>query len=53
MKCIADNRVFAWHIDAKQECIDRAIEIGNTPDYEINALFEKGENPYKTIRAGI
>lgn len=51
MTCIADSRVFAWHIDAKQECIDKAIKIGSTPCYEISAMFEKDENPFKTIRA--
>lgn len=43
--------IFAWHIHAKQELIDRAMEIGNMTVGEISEQQSKGIEPFATIRS--
>lgn len=45
------NAVFAWHKKCDPKQIERAQEIGNSLMDDINAAFECGENPFKTIRS--
>jgi hypothetical protein len=45
------NAVFAWHKKCDPKQIETAQEIGNMLMDDINAAFERGENPFKTIRS--
>ena len=48
---IKDNGVFAWHIDAPKNQIERANTIANCKMEQIEKMFNIGYKPFQTIKS--
>jgi hypothetical protein len=46
---LVDNDLFAWHKDAREDLVLKAITIGNETMDVIAERFVKGEKPFSTI----
>lgn len=48
---LAQNGIFAWHIEARPDLIEKAFQVGFLTGREINQMFDDGKDPFAVIRS--